>query len=103
MRIDKQHAKFEVISPYDVLEWHVTAYNRQGELFWQDWVDYLGYEAAATTAALGTDMCHDIQRFVALLVLAEDFKIVETGTVMIQRTAQWKQAGEWCDVWPTSA
>ena len=68
--------------------------------FWEDWIDYEGYDDTEDLSVLMAGMCGDIEHFVALLGAAEDFRVLDSGKLFKSTTARWKHGGKWRDVWP---
>lgn len=108
VRIHKPPAfDFELDIPkHDVFEWWVTVRHHTSEAeIWQDWMDYAGYvpKAEENEIQLATDMCYDIEWFVATLLRSTDFRVVTERIFVFfrQRIGEWHLDGEWRRVWMT--
>jgi len=98
--------EFEVLVPYTVLEWDVTARNAAtGAEVWHDWMDYTGYvpKEAENLPQLAEDMRTDVEWFLATLRRATDFRVRTERVLGIlpQRAAEWLVDGEWRSTWMT--
>ena len=89
----------EVLVPRRVLEWYALVRGPDGEEAWQDWMDYVGYDASPVER-LRADMVRDLEEFVETVVRADELRVrtLGKGWPSGARAIEWRHDGTWSPV-----
>jgi hypothetical protein len=86
----KGAVRFRITVPFQVLEWFVSAYIDDREI-WKDWAEFYG---DANTSILEKEYGSSILAFIDRVV-SMDVRYVEPNVAHDYRRLQWRHDGDW--------
>lgn len=92
LNIDRFEVALSILIPRGVLEWWVEVDDRVSRQRFEDWCDYVGYDAASGQA-LSEDMRADVLYFI-------ENAVARPLRVVAGRVLQWNVGGDWLQAVP---